>query len=73
MAEENINRAVPPADMNFPQPGDMPGGNLSAQVVNDDNSISPDQMRMPEPVRPLSRREEAIARQSYQKQISTLR
>ena len=69
MAEENINGAVPPADMNFPQPGDMPGGNLSAQVVNNDNSISPNQMRMPEPVRPLSRREEAIARQSYQKQI----
>lgn len=70
MAEENINKAVPPADMNFPQPGDMPGGRLSSQLVNDDNSISPDQMRMPEPVRPLSYREEALARQSYQQQLN---
>ncbi len=70
MAEENINNAAPPADMNFPQPGDMPGGNLSAQVVNDDNSISPEQMRMPEPVRPLSYREQAFARQQYQQQIN---
>tara|TARA_R110001632_G_scaffold128586_1_gene242549 strand:- start:16064 stop:21073 length:5010 start_codon:yes stop_codon:yes gene_type:complete len=70
MAEEvpqNPESAVPSADMKFQQPGDLPGGNLSRQVVNDDNSITADQFKMPEPVRPLSYREqrEALYREQF--------
>jgi len=75
MAEEVANNnqsGTPPVDMNFPQPGDLPGGRLGSFAPTAQNLTS-DQFQMPEPQRPLSYREQAVlqaqARGLYQEQL----